>query len=153
MKDARHTGGLTGLDPERHHVLDLEINRVTDPNRVPQAVLAHLDRSPLDTEVLAHERTQRLHRAAGRARKHPAELLGLLIRRRSIDEHAQPPVAAVITLGVSATAATVRPLTSVPSISPFLTLKTSVTRQRSRVAPKASDAVHGQTTLHEQVSK
>jgi hypothetical protein len=28
-----------------------------------------------------------------------------------------------------------------------------VTLQRSSVAPSASDAVHGQTTLHEQVSK
>lgn len=40
-----------------------------------------------------------------------------------------------------------------PSISPFLTLKTSLTRRRSSVAPEASDAVHGQATLHEHVSK
>jgi hypothetical protein len=37
----------------------------------------------------------------------------------------------VITFGVSATAATHSPLTSVPSISPSTTLKTRVTRQRS----------------------
>src|SRR5207237_1413319 len=59
----------------------------------------------------------------------------------------------VITLGVSATAATVSPLTSVPSTSPPFTLKTSVTLQRSCVAPNASDAVQGQTTSHEHVSK
>ena len=59
----------------------------------------------------------------------------------------------VITFGVSATAATVRPLTSVPSTSPSLTLKTSTTLQQSCVAPSASDAVHGQTTSHEHVSK
>ena len=59
----------------------------------------------------------------------------------------------VITLGVSATAATVNPLTSVPSTSPSLTLKTNVTRQRSSVAPNANEAVHGHTTLHEHVSK
>ena len=35
----------------------------------------------------------------------------------------------VMTFGVSAITATLRPLTSVPSISPSLTSKTSVTRQ------------------------
>jgi hypothetical protein len=35
----------------------------------------------------------------------------------------------VITFGVSAIATTFSPLTSVPSISPFAMLKTSVTRQ------------------------
>src|SRR6188472_2650688 len=59
----------------------------------------------------------------------------------------------LITFGVSATAATVRPLTSVPSTSPSLTLNTSTTLQRSFVAPSDSDAVQGQTTSHEQVSK
>src|SRR5947209_972906 len=59
----------------------------------------------------------------------------------------------LITLGVSATAATARPLTSVPSTSPLLTLNTSVTRQRSWVALSANEAVHGHTTSHEQVSK
>lgn len=63
----------------------------------------------------------------------------------------QPP--SLITFGVSATAATVRPLTSIPSTSPSLTLNTKVTLQRSWVAPSASDAVHGQITSHEQVSK
>jgi hypothetical protein len=41
----------------------------------------------------------------------------------------QPP--SVITFGVSPIAATFSPLTSVPSISPSTTLKTSVTLQRS----------------------
>ena len=59
----------------------------------------------------------------------------------------------LITFGVSATAATVSPLTSVPSTSPLLTLKTRTTLQRSLVAPSESDAVHGQMTSHEQVSK
>ena len=58
-----------------------------------------------------------------------------------------------ITLGVSAIAATVSPPTSVPSTFPLWMLNTRVTLQRSSVAPSASDAVHGQTTLHEQVSK
>ena len=59
----------------------------------------------------------------------------------------------LITLGVSATAATVKPLTSVPSTSPSLTLNTSTTLHRSFVAPSDSDAVHGQTTSQEQDSK
>jgi hypothetical protein len=59
----------------------------------------------------------------------------------------------VITFGVSTMAATVSPPTSVPSTSPFLTWNTKVTLQRSSVAPNESDAVHGQTTLQEQVSK
>ena len=59
----------------------------------------------------------------------------------------------LITFGVSATAATVSPLTSIPSTSPSLTLNTSVTLQRSCVAPSASDAVQGHTTSHEHVSK
>ena len=37
----------------------------------------------------------------------------------------------VMTFGVSASAATVSPLTSVPSTSPLATRNTSVTRQRS----------------------
>src|ERR1700736_72338 len=59
----------------------------------------------------------------------------------------------VITFGVSTTAATVRPLTSVPSTSPSRTLNTRTTLQRSYVAPSDNDAVHGQTTVQEQVSK
>jgi hypothetical protein len=59
----------------------------------------------------------------------------------------------VITLGVSATATTVLPPTSVPSISPLSIRKTSATLQRSYVAPYDSEAVHGQTTSHEQLSK
>jgi len=58
----------------------------------------------------------------------------------------------VITFGVSATAATVRPLTRSLDLALF-TLNTSTTLQRSRVAPSASDAVQGQTTSQEQVSK
>ena len=59
----------------------------------------------------------------------------------------------IVPFGVSATAATVSLLTSVPSTSPLLTLKTRTTLQRSLVAPSESDAVHGQTTSHEQLSK
>jgi hypothetical protein len=54
---------------------------------------------------------------------------------------------------VSATAATVIPLTSVPSTSPLLMRNTRIALQRSFVAPSDSDAVQGQTTSHEHVSK
>ena len=59
----------------------------------------------------------------------------------------------VITFGESTRATTVRPPTSVPSTSPSATWKTSATRQKSRVEPSENEAVHGQITLHEQVSK
>ena len=59
----------------------------------------------------------------------------------------------VMTFGVSPTAATVSPLTSMPSTSPESTWKTSTTWQRSWSAPSASDAVHGHITSHEQFSK
>src|ERR1017187_6648825 len=59
----------------------------------------------------------------------------------------------LITFGVSATAATVKPPTSTPSTSPSVTWNTSTTLQRSSVAPSANDAVQGQITSHEHVSK
>ena len=59
----------------------------------------------------------------------------------------------LITFGVSQTAATVSPLTSVPSTSPLLTSKTRTTLQRSFVAPRDIEAVQGQITSHEQLSK
>ena len=59
----------------------------------------------------------------------------------------------VITLGESAIAATVSPPTSVPSTCPLLMWNTRVTLHRSRVAPSDMEAVHGQMTSHEQVSK
>src|ERR1039458_406360 len=59
----------------------------------------------------------------------------------------------LITFGVSATAATVKPPTSTPSTSPSVTWNTSTTLQRSSVAPSANDAVQAHTTSHEHVSK
>lgn len=59
----------------------------------------------------------------------------------------------LITLGVSTTPAMTRPLTSVPSTSPRLMLKTGTTLQRSFVAPSDSEAVQGHMTSQEQLSK
>ena len=58
----------------------------------------------------------------------------------------------VMTFGVSAIAATLSPPTSVPSISPSRMLKTSVTRQKSYVAPWSSERLHGHISSHEHVS-
>ena len=53
------------------------LDRITDPDRVAQAVLLNLDRRALHTEVLPDQRSQCLHRAAQRSGEHCAELLGL----------------------------------------------------------------------------
>ena len=58
----------------------------------------------------------------------------------------------VMTFGVSAMAATFRPPMSVPSISPSRMLKTSVTRQKSYVAPWSKERLHGHMSSHEHVS-
>ena len=79
------------------------------------------------------------------------ELLHLIVGCAIVENTPTRQFPSVITFGVSATAASVRPLTSVPSMSPLSRWKTSVTLHRSSVAPSASDAVHGQTTSHEQV--
>ena len=55
--------------------------------------------------------------------------------------------------GVSAQAARVRPPTSTPSTSPESMWKTRTTVQRSLVAPRANDAVQGQTRSQVQFSK
>ena len=57
-----------------------------------------------------------------------------------------------MTFGVSAIAATFSPPMSVPSISPSRMSKTSVTRQKSYVAPWSNDRLHGHISSHEHVS-
>ena len=59
MKDAREAGGLSRLSAKRDHILDLEVDRVPDPNRVTQTALAHIDRCTRNTEILTYyERAQ-----------------------------------------------------------------------------------------------
>src|SRR3954452_5079296 len=84
---------LPGLDPERHDVLDLEVDGVTDLHAVPQAVVVHLYRRPLDPEDLAHERRQRAHRSAELSAEDLGKLVELVVRRLVVDEHAEAPVA------------------------------------------------------------
>src|SRR4051812_22929447 len=52
---------LTGFDPERDDVLDLEVDPVADADRVPQAVVVDVDRRALDAEHLSDERSQACH--------------------------------------------------------------------------------------------
>ena len=93
MEDAGHPRGLARLDAERHDVLDLEVDGVADLDAVAQPVLADLDRRALRAEVLAHERPERLHRAAELPAEDGAELRGLLLRRGGVDEDPEAPVA------------------------------------------------------------
>src|SRR5919106_3642307 len=72
MEDAGQTRRLARLDAERDNVLDLEVDRVADPDAVPEAVLADLDRRALDAEVLAHERREARHRPAELTAEHRA---------------------------------------------------------------------------------
>jgi hypothetical protein len=92
MEDAGHLRRLAGLHAEWHDVLDLEVDHLTDPDRVLQAVLANLDRQPLESQVLPDQRSQRLHRTAERSREDGAELLCLLVRRLVVDHDAEAPI-------------------------------------------------------------
>ena len=54
MEDPGELRRLAGFDTERHDILDLEVDGVTDPNRVAKAVLVDLDGCSLDAEVLCY---------------------------------------------------------------------------------------------------
>ena len=79
--------GSTGLDTERHDVLDLELDPVADTNAVTQPVVVDLDRGALDAEHLADERSECRHRSAELAAEHLHQLVELLVggagRRRT----------------------------------------------------------------------
>src|SRR5919109_2733043 len=64
MEDAGDPRRLAGLYAERHHVLDLELDRVADLHAVLEALLLNLETCTLDAEVLAHQRRESLHRSA-----------------------------------------------------------------------------------------
>src|SRR3954447_18631697 len=81
------------LLPERHDVLDLELDHVSDADAVKQPVGAELDGRPLDPDELAHEGCQHGHRAAELPAEDLDQLVELLVRGLVIDEHPEPPVA------------------------------------------------------------
>ena len=86
-------------------------------------------RSALDSEHLSDERCEAGHGASHLTAEDRGELLHLLVRRAVVDEHAEAPVAFGHDLRGVRDHGEVRPLTSVPSMSPSRMLKTSVTRQ------------------------
>src|SRR5207245_1710216 len=73
VEDPGQLRRLPRLDAERDDVLDLEVDRIADVYGVHRPLLAHLDRRPLDAEVLADERPERLHRPAERSAEDAAE--------------------------------------------------------------------------------
>src|SRR6185437_29241 len=92
MEDPDEPCRLSRLDAERHDVLDLEVDRVPDLDAVAETVLLDVDRGTLDSEALADERTERLHRAAELPAEDGAELRRLLVRGLRVDEDAEAPV-------------------------------------------------------------
>src|SRR3989440_2589486 len=92
VKHAGESHRLTGLNAERHHVFDLEVDHVADAHAVADAVVDHLDGSSLDPEHLAHERGEPRHRATQLAAEDLDQLVELFVGRSLIDEHAEPPV-------------------------------------------------------------
>ena len=127
MEHAVEPNRLAGLDAERHDVLDLEVDRVADADAVAQPVVDDLDRRPLDAEHLARRAARAPpsgRRAARRRRRRACRSARRVARSSTNTPSRQFP--SVMTFGVSAIAATLRPPTSVPSISPSRMLKTSV---------------------------
>src|SRR5689334_18364818 len=78
MEHAGEPHRLAGLDAERHHVLDLEVDHVADAHAVADAVVDHLDGSSLNPEHLADERGQPCHRAAQLAAEDLDQLVQLI---------------------------------------------------------------------------
>src|SRR5581483_10189077 len=84
---------LAVFDPEGDDVLDLEVDRAADPHAVADAVVDDLDRRTLDAQHLPDQRYDTRHRPAELAAEDRRQLLGLLVRRSRVDEHADAPVA------------------------------------------------------------
>ena len=97
-----------------------------------QTLLANLNHRAHHAEAFRHERREHFHRSTELAAEHRAELLGLHVGSGCVDEDAETPVPVAHHLGrVRRSQRRSARSTSVPSTSPSVTLKTSVTRQRS----------------------
>ena len=132
MEDAGQPRRLARLDAERDDVLDLEVDGVADPDAVAQALLADLDRRALDAEVLADER-RRAPPSGRRAAplNTPPSFSACSSEAASSMNTPRRQLPSVMTFGVSAIAATVSPLTSVPST-------VAVARRGRRASPGSS---------------
>jgi hypothetical protein len=99
---------------------------------MPKALIRELFASAIvDAEHLADERPERRHRAPELAAEDADELVRLLVRRVLLDEHADAPVPFGHHLRSVGDRGHLEPPTSVPSTSPSVMSKTSVTRQKS----------------------
>src|SRR4051794_12673829 len=92
VEDPHEPDGLPGLDAERHDVLDLEVDRVTDADAMEKSVLDDLDRGPLDAEHLTDQRNDPLHRTALLPGHDGGQQLHLLVGRAGVDEQTKAPV-------------------------------------------------------------
>src|SRR4051812_8454154 len=84
---------LAGLDPERHDVLDLEVDRVADLHPVGQPVVAELDGRTLHAANLADQRRKGAHRPAELTAEHLDQTVELRVARPIVDVDAELPVA------------------------------------------------------------
>src|SRR4051794_6646305 len=83
---------FTGLHAERDDVLDVEGDRLTDADAVPQPVVADLDRGSLDAEDLTHKGSESAHRSTQLPAEHLDQLVELLVAGLVVDVRADPPV-------------------------------------------------------------
>jgi hypothetical protein len=81
VKHARESNRLSGLHTERHDVLNLEVNRLSDADSMPQRVVVELDLRALNADHLTYQGRDPRHRAAELSSENLAEFVGLLIRR------------------------------------------------------------------------
>jgi hypothetical protein len=93
VEDARQANRLARFDAEGDDVLDLEVDRVPDPDAVAKPLLDDHDRRTLDPEDFADQRGQKLNRATLLPAVDRGELLDLVVRRILVNEHAEPPIA------------------------------------------------------------
>ena len=81
-------------------------DHVTDAHRVPQPIIADVDRRTLGTQHFSHQWSQCRHRATELATEHLHKLVQLLLACLLIENNPNRQFPAVITFGVSAIAAT-----------------------------------------------
>ncbi len=93
MEDPVEPRRLPVLDAKRDDVLHVHLHGAAGAQHVAAVFFDDVHPKPLDTELLADERCERLHRPAKLPTEHSEELLRLLIARPLIHEHPEAPVA------------------------------------------------------------
>ena len=131
MEHAIEPHRLTGLDTERHDVLDLEIDRIADAHTVDQAVVIDVDRARSTPNTSPTSGASAAIGPPSCPLKTLANLSNWSSLARSSMNKPRRQFPSVITLGASAMAATRNPPIAVPSTSPSRMLKANTTRQKS----------------------